>query len=297
MAAPRYYERLLTVGAVFIVFFVVMIIVLPVIKPFIGYDTRNGMLLASVIQAVILFIVPSFLSGYFINRRPLSYLTLNKAPSWISILGVVLAYLISLPALNQLIYWNAHISFPESLAVWGETMRAMEDTANEAAHRMMDVTSFGSLVVNLLVIALVTAFGEELFFRGTLQRTAGSNGMHHTAIWVVALLFSTMHLQIFGFVPRLILGAWFGYIFYWTGSIYVPIIAHFINNGVVVVCTWLNARGGSYDFDNFGVAEYGFPLAAFVSAVAIVIFLTYFRKFFFDTSYEINKENEDIEYV
>lgn len=295
MAAQKYYGRLLIVATVFIVFFVILMSGIPYLRPYLnfGNDERNGMLAVSVIQAVVLFIIPSFLCAIFISRSPTSYLCLNRPPSGLAILGVVFAYLISLPALNQIIFWNANISFPEGLEAWGETLREMEDAANKASQQMMDVTSVGGLVINLLVIALVTAFGEELFFRGTLQRTAGSNGMHHTAIWVVALLFSAMHFQIFGFIPRLILGAWFGYIFFWTRSVYVPIIAHFINNGVVVVCTWLTTRGSTFDFDKFGVTEFGFPVPAFVSALATVVFLMYFRRFFF---YREDRE-EEFEYV
>lgn len=295
MAAQKYYGRLLIVATVFIVFFVILMSGISYLKPYLnfGNDERNGMLAVSVIQAVVLFIIPSFLCAIFISRNPASYLCLNRPPSGLAILGVVFAYLISLPALNQIIFWNANISFPEGLEAWGETLREMEDAANKASQQMLDITSVGGLVINLLVIALVTAFGEELFFRGTLQRTAGSNGMHHTAIWVVALLFSAMHFQIFGFIPRLILGAWFGYIFFWTRSIYVPVIAHFINNGVVVVCTWLTTRGSTFDFDKFGVTEYGFPIPAFVSALATVVFLMYFRRFFF---YSEDRE-EEFEYV
>ena len=294
MAPQKYYEKLFLVATVFVVFLVIMMIALPFIKTGLSgeADSRNGLLLISVIQAVILFIIPSFICARLISAKPFDYLCLNKAPGWLPVLGVIFAYLIALPALNQIIYWNANIAFPDSLESWGATLKDMEDSANEMSQSMMNVTSVGGLIVNLLVIALITAFSEELFFRGTLQRTAASNGMNYTAIWVVALLFSAMHFQIFGFIPRLLLGAWFGYLFFWTRSVYVPVIAHFINNGVVVVCTWLTARGSTYDFEKFGVTEYGFPFAAFVSAVATVVFLVYFRKFFFYSNPQMNERLE-----
>lgn len=283
MASKKYYERLLMVVGTFLIFFVITMISLPLIilACHIDNTTRDGMLVLSVYQAVVMFIAPSIISARIVSRRPVVFLQLNRAPSWLGVVGVVFAYLISLPALNQIIYWNSNISFPESVSYLEAIFREMEDKAAASSSLMLEVNSWGGMIVNLLVIGLLTALGEELFFRGTLQHTAGSSGAHYTAIWVVALIFSTMHFQAFGFVPRLLLGAWFGYLLYWTRSIYIPILAHFINNGVVVVCTWISFRGSHFDFDRFGVTEYGFPMPAFISAVAFVVFVFYFRNFFF----------------
>lgn len=283
MASKKFYERLLIVAGMFLVFFVITMISLPIVISIFHIDgsTRNGMLFMAVYQAVVLFIIPSFISSRIISENCFRYLSLITPPSWMAICGIVFAYVIALPALNQLIYWNANISFPESLAYWGELFREMEDKANTASSLMLEVKSIGGMIVNLLIIALLTAFGEELFFRGTLQRTAASSGAPHTAIWVTALLFSAMHFQIFGALPRFLLGAWFGYLLFWTRSVYVPMIAHFINNGMVVVCTWLSVNGNDFNFDKFGVTEFGFPVPAFISAVAFVIFLVYFKNFFF----------------
>lgn len=283
MAQRRNYDNLLIIAGLFLVFFVITIIGIPLLVRTLQIDsqTRDGLLIASALQALVMFIAPSLVAARAISRRPGEFLTLNHPPRFLAILGVVFAYLIALPALNQLIYWNDNIVFPDALATWGETLREMEDTANNASAIMLDTTGWVNLVENLLVIGLLTAIGEELFFRGTLQNAAGAGGHNHTAIWVVALIFSAMHMQIFGFVPRLLLGAWFGYLLFWTRSIYVPIIAHFLNNGVVVVFAWLKANGTELNLDNLGVVEYGFPMPAFVSALATIVFLIYFRRFFF----------------
>lgn len=286
MASKKYYERLLIVAGIFLLFFVITIIGVQLLAQFrlIDQTTREGMLWLGVIQSLVLFIMPSLLAARIISPTPFSYLQLATPPSWMAILGVVFAYLIALPALNQIVFWNENISFPDSMAVWGERLREMEDAATNATNTMLDTTTVGGLVINLLVIGLVTALGEEMFFRGTLQHTAASSGAVHTSIWVVALLFSAMHFQIFGFIPRLLLGAWFGYLLFWTRSLYIPIFAHFLNNGIVVIFSWLSYRGWSYEFDKLGVVEYGFPIPAFISAVAFVIFLIYFRKLFFNNN-------------
>lgn len=283
MGSLSYIQRLLIVIGIIILFFFITAVCLPLSMKFCGIsdNTRDGYLILALIQAFLLFIIPSFVCARVISRNPIDFLELNRAPGWMPVLGVVFAYLIALPALNQLIYWNQNISFPEGWADFESGLRGMEAKAQATSDMMLNITDFGGMLVNLLVIGLVTAFAEEIFFRGTLQRTFASSGAVYVSIWIVAFLFSFVHLQFFGFFPRLILGAWFGYLLYWTRSLYVPFLAHFINNGVVVVCLWISARNSDFDFDLFGVATEGFPIAACVSAIATAVFLIFFRKTFF----------------
>lgn len=278
--------KLLMVFGVIIVFLILSAFCGQTALSFLKLDgnTREGVLVLSLIQAIVLFILPSLICARIINRKPLQFLALTKAPGWLSVLGVIFAFLIALPALNQIIYWNSNVVFPESLSDWGETLRQMEDNASATFEKLLSVSTFGGMIVNIVIISLLPAIGEELFFRGMLQRTLASSGYVYLAIWMVAILFSLAHLQFFGFVPRMLLGAWFGYLLFWTRSLYVPIIAHFINNGVVVVCAWINARGSTIEFDKFGVVESGFPWAATVSAAAFIVFVVFFRKTFFFSS-------------
>lgn len=297
MTPKKYWERLLIVVVMFFVFIVITTTCLPLIIKYLHVqkDTREGMLILSVVQAVLMFIVPSLISAKIISYNAFGYLQLKRAPGWLPVLGVIFAYLISLPALNQLIYWNAHAVFPAGMEAWAQTLRTMEETAARSASMMLETTSAGAMLVNLLVVGLITAFAEEIFFRGTLQRTATySRTSAYTSIWIVAFFFSAMHFQFFGFVPRLLLGAWFGYLLFWTRSLYVPIIAHFINNGVVVVCVWLNASGiTAFDFENFGVVESGIPYPAIVSAAALTVFLVFFGSFFFRSRRMLAEENNE----
>ena len=292
MASRKFYQRLLYVAGIFLAFFAITVLCFPFLaKAFhINLSSRPGMLFAGAFQAIVMFIAPALVASRVVSYSPASFLHLDRTSSWLSYVGVVFAYLIFLPALNQIIYWNQNLMFPESWAYWGETLRAIEEQAEAKSQLMLSVTSFGAMIVNLLIIALLTGFAEELLFRGTFQSAGASSGAHYTAIWVVALLFSAMHMQFFGFIPRLLLGAWFGYLLFWTRSIYVPAFAHFLNNGVVVVCSWLTARGSTYDFEHFGVTEYGFPLPAFISALAFVAFILFFKNFFFSHSKQLRPE-------
>ena len=173
--------------------------------------------------------------------------------------------------------WNDHLVLPDAfkgVEVW---MRKMED---QNAEMTLMLTSFDEpleLLLGLIVIAGVAAFGEELLFRGVLQPifTALSTN-HHFGIWFTAALFSAIHLQFFGFFPRLILGAMFGYLFYWSSDLKVPMLAHFVNNGFIVIAMYLNNIGTS-DLDLEKEYEPSFLLGG-VSLVLSSLILFYLYK-------------------
>jgi hypothetical protein len=117
----------------------------------------------------------------------------------------------------------------------------------------LNVDTIGGLIVNLLLMALLPALAEELTFRGILQRLIGKKQedkgiVPHMAIWVTAIVFSAIHMQFYGFIPRMLMGALFGYVFVWTGSLWVPIVMHFVNNGMAVLVYYiLSSKGVSID--------------------------------------------------
>lgn len=251
------------------------------------YDvgTREYMLLASALQAIIMFVAPAIGTAYFLSPVPMKMLGLNRSVRIMNIVGVILVMIVAMPALNQVIVWNAQLSLPEFLSSVEVWMREMETNATQMQDVLLSSTTIGGFIMALLVVAVLTGFAEEVFFRATLQRVIASNGInHHYAIWVAAFVFSLLHFQFFGFFPRLLLGAFFGYLFYWTGSVWVSAIAHAINNGVVVVSSFLINRGCNIDVtERFGVQENGFPMLACISVTITIIILVFFRKKFFGT--------------
>jgi membrane protease YdiL (CAAX protease family) len=105
---------------------------------------------------------------------------------------------------------------------------------------MMQMNTFWSMVYNLLFIGLLTAIVEEVLFRGCLQTIfVRWTKNKHAAVWIVAILFSAFHMEFFGFLPRVFLGVLFGYFTAWSGSVWPAIWAHFVNNGTIVVITYL----------------------------------------------------------
>ena len=177
------------------------------------------------------------------------------------------------------IEWNAGLRFPEFARGFEEWARSREDAAAELTEFMTKMTSSFELVVAIIVIAILPAIGEELVFRGLIQNEIyrGTKNMH-VAIWVAAILFSAIHLQFFGFVPRLLLGALFGYLYYWSGSLTLAIVAHFVNNGASVIAMYLYQQGAfEYDIESTEAVPASLVI---ISALLTGGLLYYFYKHF-----------------
>ncbi len=179
------------------------------------------------------------------------------------------------------IEWNANVNFPDFAKGFERWAREREDALAELTQFLTQLNSVGELLMALLVIAIFPAIGEEIVFRGLIQNELRrGTGNPHVAIWFAAFLFSAIHFQFFGFVPRLLLGALFGYLYYWSGNLTLAIIAHFVNNGVSVVALYFYQRGAfDYDIEN----PESMPLNVVVtSAIVTVGLLYYFRKYYQD---------------
>ena len=142
-----------------------------------------------------------------------------------------------IPALSVVIAWNAGLHFPANgFEVWA---RAKEDQAEVLTRYLTTFSSSGRLLVGLLVIAVVPAVAEELVFRGVLQRNLVQLLGRHGGVWLAAALFSAVHLEFFGFVPRLLLGLVLGYLYEWSGNILVSMAAHFTQNAFQLLLLYL----------------------------------------------------------
>lgn len=176
------------------------------------------------------------------------------------------------------IEWNMNISFPDFLSWFEEWARATEDRAAALTSFITGFTSPGVFVVALVVIAVLPAIGEELVFRGILQNEFHKGfGNIHIAIWVSAIIFSAIHMQFFGFIPRLLLGALFGYLYYWSGNLIIPIIAHFVNNGLTVLVIYLN-NIGSIEMDLQNPEPTPLYAAAIFAIITGLLLFTFYRQ-------------------
>ncbi|MGA0558120.1 CPBP family intramembrane glutamic endopeptidase [Larkinella sp. VNQ87] len=223
------------------------------------------------------FLLPSLLFQRWIERR--SWADFNARPlGAVRAVGLVALLTIAFMPLNGLIIeWNQGIDLPDSWQGLENWMRQKEDQLSGLTEFLTDFTSPLDLVFALLVIGVIPGIGEEVLFRGLVQRKLAEwSGNVHVAIWVSALIFSAIHVQFFGFVPRTLLGALFGYLYVWSGNIWVPILAHTVNNGFTVLMVWLYHRKLiSIDIENTDSV----PLTgAIVSLLLTIGLLTFFRK-------------------
>ncbi|MCM1006019.1 MAG: CPBP family intramembrane metalloprotease [Prevotella sp.] len=247
--------------------------------------TRAYLLLTAAFQNIIGFAGTAFVCAVFLSNKPMDMLGVNRTGTWLSVGGILLIYAVGQPFLNQVIWWNSQMHFPDSLSEVEQIMRNWEDSMANHTEVMLQGTSISTLLLNILVVGILTGICEELVFRGTFQRVIGSGPLGaHLSIWITAVIFSIMHFQFFGFLPRVLLGTFFGYIFYWTGSIWISATAHAINNSLYILVTWLIQRGVQITgFDTFGVTFKGFPAVACVSFCLVIFIFIVLRKYLFKT--------------
>jgi membrane protease YdiL (CAAX protease family) len=199
----------------------------------------KGMKLLQLFSALGLFIVPPLVYGLFTSNNPIKNLGLSKSNSPFNYLLVLVLMVVLTPFLSWIIELNANMVFPDFLSGVETWMRASESKAEVLTKAFLTFDGIGSLVFVMLIVVVVPALGEELLFRGVLQKIMISWTKNpHAGIWIAAFLFSALHLQFFGFFPRLLLGALFGYLFLWSNSLWLPILGHFINNGSVVMASY-----------------------------------------------------------
>lgn len=269
-----YWRSLLLLLCVFVLMLILAGICAGLAQAMFPAGSRNGVLAASVVQNVVAFFGSALLASFFISPKPFAFLGCLGRLRPITVFNILICFIIGFPFLNELVYLNMHMHLPDWMATVEHWMRTLEDTAEKQVNTLLGVHSVGALIVNILIIGVLTGFCEEIFFRGTLQRVLGSHGVNiHVAVWAAAFIFSLLHFQFFGFLPRLILGAFFGYILVWTGSIWASATAHAIFNSITVVEVWLVNRGVQAEVvEEFGIQTHGFP---WIACVSLALVLTY----------------------
>ncbi len=209
------------------------------------------------ITSIGIFVFPPFLIAYLLSSETFNYLHLKKKSAiQIYILTIVLT-VFSIPLINVLADWNAKLSLPESLSGIELFMKESEANAEKITKLFLQADNISTLLLNIFVIALIPAVGEELMFRGIFQKLfTGWTGNKHIGLWLAAVLFSAIHFQFYGFVPRLFLGVLFGYLLMWSGNMWLPILAHFVNNAFAVIAYYLIDKSViEVSPDNLGTGE------------------------------------------
>jgi len=212
----------------------------------------NLLRLMQTIQSFCIFIIPPIILARLYKERVKGFLHLGK-PGLMAVLIGMFSIVVMVPLINMLVHWNAGMHLPDFLQNVETWMRNSENSAEKVTQTILQGSAWYDLIISLIIVALLAGIGEEFFFRGLLmslfskeiKSRSGKNPdwVMHLTIWLVAFLFSAIHMQFYGFIPRFLLGAWFGYLLWWTGSIWVPVMAHFTNNAFSTIAVFSRNNG------------------------------------------------------
>lgn len=215
------------------------------------------------------FIVAPLLYLHYVEPVAVLRDLLFRGPKSHALLLGLLITLLFMFANAQTVEWNKSLQLPEQLSNLEEWMHNKEAQAEQLIEHLTQMPTVWDFLATLCVVALLPALGEELLFRGILQRQLVERFNHaHLAIWSTALMFSFFHLQFYGFVPRLLLGALFGYMYFFSGNWWLAASGHFINNGLVVSALYIEQNTDSKQM--LGAQEVPAP---WISAVALGLML------------------------
>jgi membrane protease YdiL (CAAX protease family) len=225
-------------------------------------------------QSVGLFLIPPLLLAITEGKRINVFYGFKK-PQFKLIALVFFLIILSAPIMEWVTVINQQMKLPSFLKGVEEWMRRSEDSLMETTMLLLKMSSIPEFLLNIFLVALVAAVAEELMFRGAVQRIFSRmfNNVH-VAIWFSAFVFSAIHMQFYGFIPRFLLGAGFGYLYLWSGSIWYSILAHFLNNAFAVCqAYYLQKNNLPMDFENVSYfAWYGYVLSFALTILTFQIF-------------------------
>lgn len=292
-----FYAVLILLGCIVAGFFVANFLSIVLINLFYGYDMLE---VAAFLEdpgnhpgargAVMLFQALTHLLGFTVAPLIFLYLRGYHIPRYLSYkaylpLGLLLLsgllFVLIMPANSVLIEWNANLQLPEFMRGFEGWAKEKEESIRELTQYLARFTTLPELLVGILVFALIPAVGEEIVFRGIVQRNLITWTRNvHVGIWIAAFIFGAIHVQFYGLIPRMVLGALFGYLYVWSGRIMVPIVGHFVNNGFTVLALYLR-ENRLMDYDIESVEALPIQVVLFsvvVSAAILYVLWAGFRK-------------------
>ncbi|MFO8234275.1 MAG: CPBP family intramembrane glutamic endopeptidase [Bacteroidales bacterium] len=251
-------------------------------------DMSDGQLYDNVIlfkflqsfQTIGLFVLPPFIFAWLHSTSPLGYLKTRDYPMLNSLILVPVVIIVSIPFIGFLGQLNQSIGFPEILGELENWLIQREETVQGLTEKFLVANSPSEMLLNLFMIAVLPSIGEEFVFRGIIQRLFHKWTRNtHFAVIITAFIFSAMHVQFYGLLPRLFLGLLFGYFLVWSGSIWLPVLGHFVNNATAVIYYYVVQKQPddySSGIDNLEME----PVVVLFSVVLIWIFcyMIYYRE-------------------
>lgn len=207
-----------------------------------------GLRISSAIQMALMFFMPAITLIIWSNQQPNAFLGVKKLNNglFLSLLSIVIL-IVAMPFISLIAQLNQMLILPTWLNGLEAWMQDLEQNAEKTTDLLLSGESIVDYVSNIFVIGVVAAVAEEVFFRGVLQQLLIKQFKNkHVGVWAAALIFSVMHMQFYGFLPRIILGALLGYLYVWSKSIWIPILVHFFNNALVVTFSFFLKNNSVY---------------------------------------------------
>ena len=247
--------------------------VIGVIFPFVtGQDVTSlsSLRFMQITSQIFTFVLPPMLYAMLVKKEPMTALGLKKVTYHWFVIGIAMMYAI-LPLNNIFAEWNAGLKLPESMSGIEEMMRSMQESATELTEKMLNVNNIGGLIINIIMIAGLAALGEELLFRSIIQTSLIKICRNaHIGIFLASAIFSFIHFEFYGFIPRLVIGLLLGYMYYYSKSIWVPMTMHFANNATIVFLYYLNNIGlTNIDVEGFGETNIVVLLLSVIATAAL----------------------------
>jgi membrane protease YdiL (CAAX protease family) len=264
-------------------------VIMYLIQMAMGIESTNAstswLLVEQGVVSTLTFIVGAFLYIYLTHKNPIAYLGMTPTGNiWLYIIASIAMFCI-MPLVSATAVWNDSLKLPQALQELEKLMRLMEDTANDFTIQLMSESGAVHLFSALFVMAFIPALGEELLFRGCIQKGLENKiGNAHVAVWITAFIFSFIHFQFYGFLPRAILGVALGYFYVYGKSLWIPIWAHFLNNATSVLAyKMLYQETGETNLSTMGAPqELLFPAIAggllYAAAMLFFVLVARYRK-------------------
>ena len=245
---------------------------------FMLHINENAQLLRHLLffQTLFAFFFPALILSWCFGDDVRQYLHTEQGFSGQVMALVMLSILFLTPFLNAVVYWTHQIPFPDSLKIIESKMIQWEEQAQQTMEMVLITDKYLTFLTNLLIIAVFAAVGEEFLFRGVLQNIFSKVFKNpHVVIWTVGIIFSFIHFQFYGFFARAFLGAYLGYLLYYSKSIWVPVVAHFTQNAIgVISCYSIKDPELLKKMDEVGVGS-----TSWVALLSLVLFSITFALF------------------
>jgi membrane protease YdiL (CAAX protease family) len=238
---------------------------------FINSQNPNDLLIIQAGAALLAFIIPALIFAYLCSDDVADFLFLKRESQFFEITAVIGILILAFPFINLLTYLNESLS---KIPLFNELFSASEESQRALAEQMIGANFWGAMAV----VALGAAVAEELIFRGAVLRIFGEKINLHAAVWFSAAAFSLIHLQFFGFVPRMVLGAYFAYIVIFSKNIRLSMWAHFFNNAIIILVQDFSKNKTTPEMlDTFGSGSTW--IAGIISGILSVLGIIYLIKY------------------